>query len=688
LGDSSGVFIFTSLNSATTANNPTPKVVEAKGCYLGLESSMSLADYLKNPACTLESLSLEWNSVGSFANGLQELSLALSLNTSLTHLDLRNNNVGEEGGACLARALRSNRTLRSLDLRWNELGNTGGLAFKELMQSGSSVTCKDIRLAGNKMSDSIMNDIDNLLKRMSSTAALSAGGDAEDLAQSADDYHVLAGKNEQLTKELSKLSAEVTHYKNEAKVKDSKHSVESARNKNELLSRIENLEKQLTDSAANVSMLEIEVLREKERADRLQDNLTKEQREKDTALSQLRVEKEGAQSKKIGMERDKSQLQMSLKVTQETVEVLRGENDELRLNAAAREKELLVNLSDRERKLSEARGNEDKARAEQSRVEIALGDAKLKQQMAEDRATQSAKLLDECIEDRSKQVEDARAAGLESLENLRNELTGRLKAAEARMREAETKQAEAEAKARKSEALAASISVQMEQRISDVEQRIRGEVAGTQDGEVRGLSDALDVIKAQRESQDQTMAQLTADLANIRDMRERESESAKKTIANLNKSLSEALTEARRERGVASDLKLECASLSRQIEPFKRRVETAEAEKKRTEEFRQKDVESLQQLLANEREERSREAVNFTKRFDECNQVLRTVRENMSEQKTQHMKEFHKLEKGMLAAVQAIFSDRKGLANKKAGAEKGGTGGEQQKENTSSLNQV
>ena len=59
------------------------------------------------------------------------------------------------------------------------------------------------------------------------------------------------------------------------------------------------------------------------------------------------------------------QLSTSLKITEETLEVLRAENDTLRRNSATREKELLTNLSDRERKLSEARNQEDKAKAEQ-----------------------------------------------------------------------------------------------------------------------------------------------------------------------------------------------------------------------------------------------------------------------------------------------------------------------------------
>jgi len=377
------------------------------------------------------------------------------------------------------------------------------------------------------------------------------------------------------------------------------------------------------------------------------------------------------------------------------LQVLRSENEELRKNSAAREKELLTNLSDRERKLSAARSSEDKAKAEMSRVAISLDDAKLKEAMAEDRAKQSNELMDDCIADRAKQVEDARGAGLESLENLRGELTGRLKAAETRMRDAEIRQAEAEARARRADGLASSISVEMETRVSEVEQRVRGELSGQQDGELKSISDALDVVKAQRESQDVTMAQLTADLANLRDLREREGESAKKTIGGLNKSLSESLTEARRERGAASDSKLEVASLRRQIEPFKRRVETAEAEKKRTEEFRHKDAEQLQGLLATEREERSRDAVTFQTRIDSNQELLRQAREGMSEIKTGHMKEFHRLEKGMLAAVGAIFADRKagggGGGGKKGGKEgiaaaAAAAGGE--KENAGSVNKI
>ncbi|GMH82027.1 hypothetical protein TrVE_jg194 [Triparma verrucosa] len=663
MGDNAGRYIFNSLKKADS-NGPTS--VDAKGCYMGLESGLAIAEYLKSPITKVEKLSLEWNSLGSFENGLTEIATALALNSSLQSLDLRNNNIGPNGGSMLARGLRDNRCLQSLDLRWNEIGNTGALAFKEIFTIGHNTLLRTLKLAGNKISDVVLNEVEAVVGRKIEPGV--SGGSM------SDDYHVVKGKNEELQKEIAKISAELQAAKDENRTKDSQHQIVHARSKNDLVSKIESLEKQLSDSAGTISLLEIEVLREKERADRLQDSVVKEQREKDTALSSLRVDREAAASKKIIADREKAQLTTSLKITEETLEVLRTENDNLRRNFATREKELLTSLSDRERKLSEARGQEDKAKAEQSRVEVELGDAKLKEKMAEERATQSARLLDECIEDRAKQVEEARRSVQETMETQRNELMGRLKAAELRVSEAESKLGSAESKQRAAESAAAQATVTLEQQLSEQAYKLRKEYGDMQDGETRQLADALDVVKSQRESQDIQLSQMTADLENLRDVRQRESESAKRTIEGLNKSLGDALKEARRERGSASDLKLEVASLRRQIEPFKRKVEVSEAEKKRTEEFRTRDVSNLQALLANEREERAKEAIGYQKRLDDCNEMLRTAKESISEQRTGHMKEFHKLEKGMVAAVQAIFADRKaggGGGGKKRSKRKG-----------------
>ena len=106
-------------------------------------------------------------------------------------------------------------------------------------------------------------------------------------------------------------------------------------------------------------------------------------------------------------------------------------------------------------------------------------------------------------------------------------------------------------------------------------------------------------------------------------------------------------------------------------------MEVSEAEKRRTEEFRSRDVSNLQNLLANEREERAREAVSYQKRLDDTNELLRSAREAIGEMRTGHLKELHRLEKGMVAATQAIFGGVRGKVKGKKGGEKKKEGDEE-----------
>ena len=693
--DSSGRYVFhalgRSLSDGTLATCPSN--VEAKGCQLGLSSLSSLSSLLALPSCRIQSLSLEWNTLGTYEVPFADFCNALSLNPFLKVLDLRNNAISPSGCVALCRALRNNRStsvLGTLDLRWNDVGNVGALAVKELLllltQGGTNGTTtmllKDVRLAGNKVGDTIAKDVEELVRNRtaatttdedydgattttrtaaqhrgeSAGAAMMTmqGGRASDAANA-----VLQLQNEELMSEIVKLSSELQVQKEETRKKESAHVFDKSKVKSELEAKLESLENQLLDSAAAVNVFEIELLRERERVARLQDTLAFEHKEKDALLSTARVEKETVASRKVASDREKTQLSTTVRITEETLDALRKEEDNLRRVFADREKELLTQLSGRERNLADARRGEDKAKAEQSRVEVALGDAKLREKMAEERALQCAKLLDDCTEDRARRVEEARESAQEITDKARTEMGARVKAAEARASDAEKRLSDSEMQRRMAESRAAAASVIMEQKLSDQAVKLRGELGSLQDGEVRELTGSLDVMRAQRESQDIAISQLMADLESLRDLREKESESAKATFERINKSLSEALTEARKERGQASDLRLEVASLKRQLDPFKRRVETAEAEKKRSEEFRQRDIEQLQSLVAKEREDRARECVSYQKRLDECNELLRTAREGLSEQRTAQLKEFHKLEKGMVAAVQAIFTDRR-----------------------------
>ena len=53
LGDHAGRYIFQKLKKADTQG---PSTVDAKGCYMGLESGLAVAELLKSPTCKLAKL--------------------------------------------------------------------------------------------------------------------------------------------------------------------------------------------------------------------------------------------------------------------------------------------------------------------------------------------------------------------------------------------------------------------------------------------------------------------------------------------------------------------------------------------------------------------------------------------------------------------------------------------------------
>lgn len=53
-----------------------------------------------------------------------------------------------QGAGCLARALRANDTLTELDLRWNELGNDGARAIRDSLDVNRRLT--SVKVSGNK----------------------------------------------------------------------------------------------------------------------------------------------------------------------------------------------------------------------------------------------------------------------------------------------------------------------------------------------------------------------------------------------------------------------------------------------------------------------------------------------------------------------------------------------------------
>eukprot|EP00762_Andalucia_godoyi_P004098 ANDGO_06375.mRNA.2 Leucine-rich repeat-containing protein 45 OS=Gallus gallus GN=LRRC45 PE=2 SV=1 len=81
----------------------------------------------------------------------------------LRSLDLRNNRISAEAAVHFLRFLKMNGHLQVLDLRWNSLGAPGGKALAELLESNTVL--QDVQIAGNQIPYDITAHIERLLQR-------------------------------------------------------------------------------------------------------------------------------------------------------------------------------------------------------------------------------------------------------------------------------------------------------------------------------------------------------------------------------------------------------------------------------------------------------------------------------------------------------------------------------------------
>ncbi|XP_054877069.1 leucine-rich repeat-containing protein 45 [Poeciliopsis prolifica] len=138
-------------------HNTSVKCLDLKGNNLRSTGSEVLGKLL---GCnkTLHRLVLEWNALGVWEESFSLFCDGLASNNTLTHLDLRNNQINHHGASELALALRRNSTLQELDLRWNNIGLLGGRSLLEALQKNKSVV--QLEMAGNNIPSDILKALE------------------------------------------------------------------------------------------------------------------------------------------------------------------------------------------------------------------------------------------------------------------------------------------------------------------------------------------------------------------------------------------------------------------------------------------------------------------------------------------------------------------------------------------------
>ncbi|XP_006064311.1 leucine-rich repeat-containing protein 45 isoform X2 [Bubalus bubalis] len=140
--------------------NTAVRFLDLKGNNLRAAGAEALAKLLRQNK-SIQSLTLEWNNLGTWDEAFATFCGALAANGALRQLDLRNNQINHKGAEELALALKSNASLQQLDLRWNHIGLLGGRALVNCLPSNR--TLWKLELAGNNIPGDIIRAVEQAM---------------------------------------------------------------------------------------------------------------------------------------------------------------------------------------------------------------------------------------------------------------------------------------------------------------------------------------------------------------------------------------------------------------------------------------------------------------------------------------------------------------------------------------------
>ncbi|XP_016019280.2 leucine-rich repeat-containing protein 45 isoform X2 [Rousettus aegyptiacus] len=140
--------------------NTVLRFLDLKGNNLRAAGAKALGRLLRQNK-SIQSLTLEWNNLGTWEDAFATFCRALAGNSTLQQLDLRNNQVSHKGAEELALVLKSHPSLQQLDLRWNNIGLLGGRALANCLPSNR--TLWRLELAGNSVPSDILRAVEQAM---------------------------------------------------------------------------------------------------------------------------------------------------------------------------------------------------------------------------------------------------------------------------------------------------------------------------------------------------------------------------------------------------------------------------------------------------------------------------------------------------------------------------------------------
>ncbi|XP_025324138.1 leucine-rich repeat-containing protein 45 [Canis lupus baileyi] len=174
--------------------NTIVRFLDLKGNNLQAAGAEALGQLLRQNK-SIQSITLEWNNLGSWDDAFATFCGALAGNSALQQLDLRNNQINHKGAEELALALACNTSLQQLDLRWNSIGLLGGRALVNCLPRNRGLW--RLELAGNNIPGDILRAVEQAIAHSQQRQAASRENQARTQVLSKEVQHLQEEKSRQ-----------------------------------------------------------------------------------------------------------------------------------------------------------------------------------------------------------------------------------------------------------------------------------------------------------------------------------------------------------------------------------------------------------------------------------------------------------------------------------------------------------
>ncbi|XP_030894794.1 leucine-rich repeat-containing protein 45 isoform X3 [Leptonychotes weddellii] len=304
------------------------RFLDLKGNNLQAAGAEALGQLLRQNK-SIQSLTLEWNNLGTWEDAFATFCGALAGNGTLQQLDLRNNQISHKGAEELALALTCNASLQQLDLRWNSIGLLGGRALVNSLPRNR--TLWRLELAGNNVPGDILRAVEQAMDHNQERQTTSRENQAR--------THVLSKEVKHLREEKSRQFLDLMETIDKQRKEMARSSRASAACVGQLQEALNERHSIINALKAKLQMAEAALALSEQKAQGLGELLaTAEQEQQSLAQRQA---KEHRMEQQEAAERE-SKLLRDLSAANEKNLLLRNQVDELERKVRAQQEQLFL----------------------------------------------------------------------------------------------------------------------------------------------------------------------------------------------------------------------------------------------------------------------------------------------------------------------------------------------------------